>query len=729
MINVNSGMAIKQLLRCLLGMVLVLAAQQALAVRTPIAIAQQADKVALGGQVSVYEDVDQNLHVEEVIARDAFEPTTQRIPFLGLGASAWWVEIPLANQTQANDLILELGQATYDHVTFFAPNGNGGFTQTVLGEEVDFHDRSYKDPNFVFELNLEPGETATFYLRLQSKENMHLPLFAGSSHAVFASIKTKDLVWGIFTGIMLVMMLYNLFVWFSVRDRSYLWYVGYILLVLLTQTSIAGYTFQYLWPSWPWMAINQMFIFPCLTAVFAMLFMRVFLQTRKNVPKLDRFYFVLIAVYGIVMLMAFSGLYKLTFLVLEVNAGIAASFMLFVAVKIVRSGYRPARFFLFAWTAFLSGVLVYVSMDNGLLPQTDIFQYTMASGAAVETILLSFGLADRINALKLEKEASDAKALEALRENERIIREQNEELERKVEVRTAELREANSDLGKALDDLKETQAQLVQAEKMSSLGQLTAGIAHEINNSINFVTACTKPLKRDMADLLALLNKYDEVSKSELSPEKLAEIEQLKKQLEMEVLVEEIDSSLHSIDEGAHRTLEIAAGLKTFSRLDSDGWANADVLAGLESTLKLLETSLPAGIQIERDFAQVPKLYCQSGKLNQVFMNLFNNAISAIEDRKPEEGGQLAVKLREENGHIVVTVADNGSGMDEATRAKVFDPFFTTKDVGEGTGLGLSIAHGIINNHHGTIQVNSIVGVGTQFVISLPLGEHAAAAS
>ena len=293
--------------------------------------------------------------------------------------------------------------------------------------------------------------------------------------------------------------------------------------------------------------------------------------------------------------------------------------------------------------------------------------------------------------------------------------EQNVVLDRKVKERTEELENT-------LAELKDTQAQLVQAEKMSSLGQLTAGIAHEINNSINFVTACTKPLRRDVADLLTILEKYDEVSVAELSEGHKSEIDKLKRELDMDLVIDEIETSLHSIDEGAHRTLEIAAGLKTFSRLDEDGWANANLVDGLESTLRLLETGIEGtGISFRRDFEEVPRIYCQAGRLNQVFMNLCNNAVSAINERRPPEGGIIEVRVRKKAEEVEVRIADNGTGMEQGTIDKIFDPFFTTKDVGEGTGLGLSITHGIINNHQGSINVNSIVGEGTQMIIRLPV--------
>ena len=313
--------------------------------------------------------------------------------------------------------------------------------------------------------------------------------------------------------------------------------------------------------------------------------------------------------------------------------------------------------------------------------------------------------------------------MHALQENERIIREQNVILEGKVEERTYELKLSNDDLSKAMKELKEAESQLVESEKMASLGQLTAGIAHEINNPINFVTSNVKPLNRDVRILLEAVDTLGKMALEELPVvEKQKKIQAYKDELDFDYLKEEIDQLLGGIGEGAARTAEIVKGLRIFSRLDEDDLKKANINEGLESTLVISNNLLNNLIKVEKNYSGLPLIECYPGKLNQVFLNIISNAIYAIKKRFGDtEGGVLSISTSFDETNLFIKIADNGTGMDENTRKKLFEPFFTTKDVGEGTGLGLSIAYNTIIKHNGQIEVNSELGKGTEFILILPL--------
>jgi hypothetical protein len=343
----------------------------------------------------------------------------------------------------------------------------------------------------------------------------------------------------------------------------------------------------------------------------------------------------------------------------------------------------------------------------------------MQIGSAIETVLLSFALADRINILKKEKEQSQTQALLALQENEKLITEQNIVLENKVEKRTIELKHTNEELNSTLFNLKNTQAQLVSVEKMASLGQLTAGIAHEINNPINFVSANIKPLKMDFDDVFELIKKYESITTEVNLADKLKEIESYKEQINLTYLMTEIESLISVIDDGAKRTSEIVAGLKNFSRLDESDVKIASINEGIQSTLLLLKSAIPRDTTVITELGDIPRIECLPGKLNQVFMNLLINAIYAINKKKTDGDNKLIIKTYELNDHICVSIEDTGIGMTDDVKAKVFEPFFTTKDVGEGTGLGMSIVFKIIESHHAKIEIESEYGVGTKIIIIL----------
>lgn len=292
-------------------------------------------------------------------------------------------------------------------------------------------------------------------------------------------------------------------------------------------------------------------------------------------------------------------------------------------------------------------------------------------------------------------------------------------LNRRANKRLAEKNEAieksRLELSHTLDQLKSTQGKLVQSEKMASLGQLTAGIAHEINNPINFISGGISALKRNMDDIKEVLEKFGEIT-PENAKEVLKEVEELKEEIEYEDILTEVDDLSQSISQGANQTASIVKGLRTFSRLDEGDLKFADLHENIDSTLVMLRSQYKDRVEIKKSYGDLPPVQCYSGKLNQVFMNLLVNAIHAI----PEKGW-IAIETEQIGEYAQVKIQDSGKGMPEEVRKKIFDPFFTTKDVGEGTGLGLAITLGIIQDHKADIQVESEVGKGTTFTLKLPI--------
>ncbi|MDP4828187.1 MAG: ATP-binding protein, partial [Flavobacteriales bacterium] len=325
--------------------------------------------------------------------------------------------------------------------------------------------------------------------------------------------------------------------------------------------------------------------------------------------------------------------------------------------------------------------------------------------------------------LKREKEVEQEQKLFALSENERIIKQQNATLETKVNERTRELALANDELSHTLSNLKSAQSQLVDAEKMASLGQMTAGIAHELNNPINFVSGNITPLKRDIDDLFQVIDNLEGIMPEDAEiHEKVRNIQQLSKDLELPFIRTEISQLLKGIEDGANRTSAIVRGLRVFSRLDEDILKKADVNECLISTIIILKSNMRGEASIIEDFdANMKEINCFPGKLNQVFMNIINNAVQATAGLgRTREERKIWISTRYETNQVTVRIKDNGIGIPDSVRQRIFDPFFTTKEVGEGTGLGLSIVLGIVNDHNGKIEVDSQEGVGTEFIITLP---------
>lgn len=285
-----------------------------------------------------------------------------------------------------------------------------------------------------------------------------------------------------------------------------------------------------------------------------------------------------------------------------------------------------------------------------------------------------------------------------------------------LQSKTLVIEEANTTLTKTLHELKEAQEQLVMSEKMASLGQLTAGVAHEINNPINFVSANIKPLKEDLADLIKCINYYQQTVKEKGLEKEFADVQKFNEQTDIDFVLIEVNDLLRGIEEGASRTSEIVKGLRNFSRMDQYVVKKADLNEGIESTLTLLHSTYRDRIEVIKDLGKIPEIDCFPGQINQVFMNLLSNAVQAING-----GGKIFIKTSADQNNVRIAIKDTGSGMTEEIRTKIFDPFFTTKEVGKGTGLGLSISYGIIEKHHGKLEVFSQPGQGAEFVITLPL--------
>ncbi|HTE56895.1 MAG TPA: ATP-binding protein [Kofleriaceae bacterium] len=284
----------------------------------------------------------------------------------------------------------------------------------------------------------------------------------------------------------------------------------------------------------------------------------------------------------------------------------------------------------------------------------------------------------------------------ALREKLRSTEEVNLDLERAVQRRTADLAKKNRELAETLEKLTRAQDQLVRAEKMASIGQLVAGIAHEINNPVNAIVNTVGPLEEAIQSIAG-------------------------HELAGEGAHSEVIEMLRVVQRGAQRTKAIVQALHNYSRTDDESVVDVDLNRSLEDSLELLRHLLKQSIQVERDYGEVGRLRGHAGQLNQVFMNLLTNAAQAVAGRG---NATIWVATYEDSTGVTIEVRDNGQGIPPEVLPRIFDPFFTTKDVGEGSGLGLSIVHGIVERHGGVIEVDSTLEVGTRFRVRLPRRGH-----
>ncbi|PIB35210.1 hypothetical protein BFP72_07275 [Reichenbachiella sp. 5M10] len=362
--------------------------------------------------------------------------------------------------------------------------------------------------------------------------------------------------------------------------------------------------------------------------------------------------------------------------------------------------------------------------------QAKVLQYIIISASLIILSILAIAFYRTYNTGKTIKEQN-----QNLAEQQKTILNRNIQLKKSSEAMLAmnnKLKKAHvnlkvllkkeqstrEELEKANMEIKNTQVHLVQAEKMSSLGLLTAGIAHEINNPINFVSSGAQSLLQNFTEVKTYIENYQKVIA-------LDDIEQIKK---YRAILQEDEETLNELQTGSEELLadvtygisritEIVNGLRTFSRHDEAEVKDADINESFASALLILKNKYKNKAEIVLDMDEsIPQIQCFPGQLNQVFVNLVNNALDAMEDK-----GTVTITTKDlDKDWVEVRIQDTGTGMPEEVKEKIFDPFFTTKDIGKGTGLGLSISHGIIEKHNGSIQVESELGVGTTFIIKLP---------
>ncbi|MBD1929361.1 CBS domain-containing protein [Trichocoleus sp. FACHB-90] len=420
-----------------------------------------------------------------------------------------------------------------------------------------------------------------------------------------------------------------------------------------------------------------------------------------------------------------------------------------------------------------------VSSDRGqllgIVSQTSLLQVLNPADMYNVIEVLQQAVEERTSALRNSNERLRSEIAERKRA-EKALQQAHDDLKIQVEEQTAELNKANAllkediiervsveaalrqseaqlkqqaqHLQQTLDKLQKTQAQLIQTEKMSSLGQLVAGVAHEINNPINFIYGNLNYADKYVQDLLKLLQLF-----SKHYPDPTSDIQRLTEEIDLDFLTTDLPKLLASMKVGANRIRDLVLSLRNFSRLDESLLKSVNIHEGLDSTLLILQNQLEArtgrfGIRVIKEYGNLPLVECLGGQLNQVFMNILSNAIDALKMRSGEfeipsgDKGQWEIKNWEEStnyqlptirirtevvdkNQVAICIADNGIGMTEAIRRQMFDPFFTTKPVGKGTGLGLSISYQIIvEKHGGQLHCNSATGHGTEFIIQIPIRQQ-----
>ncbi len=658
---------------------------------------------------SVYNG-SQEISLAEIINSHEYTEIPTGAPNLGLTNQWQYVKFSFNQATSNKQFTCYVGNSSIEKIELYSLSSEPRLLSQA-GSTVENKVEFITTSGFALSLpNVAQGE---YVLRMQSSKQLIAPIYVGDSNQILRMAGKEDAIMYLYFGIIVVLFFYNLFLAYATRERAYASYSFYILSIALTQAVLFGFGNAYVWQGNEWLGRNGVHLMGALSGITTVFFARNFLRLKIYTPIIDKVLLGYAALYCISLAQCFAG-YGIESYSL-INFCAASSILLIVAsVKASKKGNRSAGFFLLAWSVFIVACTIFAMKDFGILPYNFWTVYSLPFGSAIEGVLLSFALADKINLMRKQKEDADAQRIKA-------IESQNEILETKVHQRTAQLEEAKDHIQSQFDDLRIAQKQLVESEKLAGLGQMTAGIAHELNNPINFVTSNVGPLQRDIEDVLELLDGYQALGTQATAND----LEALKKrcnELDVDFLRKEIVQLLHGIEEGSKRTAEIVKGLRVFARTDKDTLISANINECINSTIIVMKGVTNGQITVHHKLADhIPDVDCFPGKLNQVIANLFSNAIHAtsIPGRSADERN-VWIQSDFDEETIRISVKDDGCGMNTQEIEKIFVPFYTTKAVGEGTGLGLAIALGIIEEHNGRIQVISEPGKGTEFILHLP---------
>jgi signal transduction histidine kinase len=666
----------------------------------------------LGRDLEVFIDKTGTLGLDDIrrLPDSAFTPVQQDTPNFSFSPHRFWLRLRLHWQAPDRDgYALWQQYPLTDHFTLYRPDGQGGYVASHAGDQHPFASRELPTRAFGFPLTPRPGQTETYYVELHGAGTIYIDLELASTAAALAATENRHLLLGLYYGGLIALLLYNLVLFFTLRERVYLYYSLYVASLGLTFFDLNGLAFRYLWPDTVWM--NTGFLVFTFASFFAQLqFTRHFLQLKTQWPRLDRLLVAALFICGAALAAVFVLPEHYLFSGSQRVTAVVALLCLVAGIRLWQRGYKPARYFTLASGFYIVGMLIYVMQNFGWLPTSAFTNHSVQIGSSLELVLFSFALADRINHMKDEKAALEADAhLQLLRHNQT--------LEQRVEARTQELVDSLHTVNEKHAALVAMQQQLVQSEKMSSLGALVAGVAHEINNPANFTRLAAENVERDIRGLQEFLGTLaDEHSDPALLAELTTRFGRIREQLTL-------------VHDGARRLALIVQDLRSFSRLDEAEAQLAAPDAGLDATLNLVRAQYGdrIGIHLTRAHPDAAG-FCNPAALNQVFMNLAVNACQAILEKHRGATapatplGRLDVATRlDADGRWHAEFRDDGIGMDAATQARIFEPFFTTKDVGAGTGLGLSVSYGIVRKHGGDIRVSATPGQGSCFHVQLPL--------
>jgi|GEM_PF-1157415 len=635
--------------------------------------------------------------------RYRFVPIRQK-PIQPRRDRGYWFRVDFTNP-RPDAAFIRLQFLNVTKLVFYEVAGGKVINQYQQRHALDASTDPYLFGKRLWPLRLGSGQTHTVYIFAQGMGSPNLHLVAEPSLALMKSNLRQDLLFGLFYGFTIIILLYSLLMFFRLGDRSNLYYALSLIVSFPYTTHGYGHTATWLGTYYDWSV--QYFAFgSALSAITHLLFSMEVLQIRQYSRFVYRLGFILLI--GFSIRLAFVLAYKLLGysidlygLSIQVLLLLLALYSLIAGITAYRKGYAPSLYYLLGQVSLFVAVYLGQAAIFGRLPMTFWTAHAILIGGAVQMLFFTLSLANKINLLKKSQKQASLERLRLMEENRQLVESQKQVLEQKVEERTAEL--------------KASQAQLIQREKMASLGELTAGIAHEIQNPLNFV------------------NNFSEVSRElveEIKEERQKTTEARDEELVGELL-EDLEQNLSKIYHHGRRAEFIVKGMLAHSRTSSGEKRPTDLNAMAEEYLRLSYHGIQAKdktftAQLVTEFRELPRLTVAPQDLGRVLVNLYNNAFYALQEKQKQSPAdyqpQVWVGTEIVDGQVQLRVRDNGTRIPPEILNKIYQPFFTTKPTGQGTGLGLSLSYDIVTKGHGgELKVETQAGQGAEFIIRIPI--------